>query len=207
MEPKLAKLARQLNLRNAPRSSLPAIIVMTDDQRLPDPCPALARLPHRSMVIFRHYHHPKRARIAHQVHRACRKYGHLFFVAGDIMLASRLGADGIHLPDHGQKHLANSVDLASRNNLAISASLHSLAQFRHLRPFANDLDAVILSPVFATQSHPGAGCMKRTTFRHLAALARHNGIVVYALGGINFDHLRQIKSAPVCGIAGISFAT
>jgi thiamine-phosphate pyrophosphorylase len=206
MEPKLAKLARQLNLRNAPRSSLPAIIVMTDDQRLPDPCPALARLPHRSMVIFRHYHHPKRAQIANQIRRACRKFGHLFFVSGDIMLAIRLGADGLHLPDRSQKHLATIFDLACKNHLAISASLHGLAQFRRLRPFASHLNAVILSPVFATKSHPGAGFMKRSTFRHIAALAAHNGVAAYALGGINFDHLQNIKSAPICGIAGISFA-
>ncbi|WP_085578553.1 thiamine phosphate synthase [Thalassospira mesophila] len=207
MEPKLAKLARQLNLRNAPASALPAIIVMTDDQRLPDPRPALARLPTHSMVIFRHYNHPERARMANSIRRACRKYGHLFFVASDVALAVRVKADGIHVPDHGQKHLSRLLDLACTHNFAISASLHGLAQFNRLRPFIHRLDAVIISPVFPTKSHPGAKTMPAPTFHRLAALAAQSGCAAYALGGIRFDRLYQIKSAPVCGIAGISFAT
>jgi len=211
MEPNLAKLARQLNLRNADRPpllrSLPAVILMTDDHRLADPIPALARLPLHSMVIYRHYNHPDRDKLAWRVRQACRKYGHLFFVSADIGLATRIAAHGLHLPDRAQSHLRHALQTAQSCGLMVSASVHGLSQLNRLRVFAHNIDAVIISPAFATQSHPGAKHLSHQVFNQLACLAYRAGIAPYALGGINYKHLLQLKSAPLSGIAGIGFAT
>ena len=55
MDTRLAKQARQLNMRNGgPNCPIPPIVLMTDDQRLPNPRPAIAGLPRRSIAAAFH---------------------------------------------------------------------------------------------------------------------------------------------------------
>ncbi len=207
MEPKLAKLAQQLNLRNAPDRRLSPVILMSDDKRLPDPAPALEKLPKDSSLIFRHYNDPDRDKHALALRRLCHKLGHRFFISADIASAIRLQADGLHLPGYRQKTAKTLLDRAKKHGLLISAAIHNRTQLCHMLAMPNALDMAIISPVFATQSHPGAPHLAPKDFGRMANLTAHRGIGVYAMGGIDFANLQRLDQKRICGIAGIGFAT
>jgi len=65
---------------------------------------------------------------------------------------------------------------------------------------AHQLDAVFLSPVFATTSHKGA---KPLTAVRAAFIAAHAPVPVYALGGVTPRNVALLAPA-FSGIAGIS---
>ncbi|MBM3519127.1 MAG: thiamine phosphate synthase, partial [Alphaproteobacteria bacterium] len=58
----LARLAARLKQRR--QSRLPALVLLSDSLRLPDPLPAAACLPRGAAVILRHYDDPKRPALA-----------------------------------------------------------------------------------------------------------------------------------------------
>ena len=66
---------------------------------------------------------------------------------------------------------------------------------------ARGADAVLVSPVFPTASHPGGRTLGLLRF---ARLARASRLPVYALGGISAASQRRLKNLPIAGIAGIS---
>ncbi|WP_260926565.1 thiamine phosphate synthase [Novosphingobium sp. 9] len=132
----------------------------------------LARLPRGSGFVFRHYHLSPAERLARwrELQRTARRFGHCAVFAGTMAEARRYRADGAYGPP---KRLARG-DAGLR--LITAHSLRELAQAR--RACA---DAVLLSPVFATNSHPGAPSLGPVRFRLLAARA---GLPVIALGGM-----------------------
>ena len=62
-------------------------------------------------------------------------------------------------------------------------------------------DAVLLSPVFATRSHPGGARLGPLRFRLLAAKSR---APVIALGGMNHHTARRLRSPRWAAIDGLS---
>ena len=62
-------------------------------------------------------------------------------------------------------------------------------------------DAALLSPVFATASHPDERPLGLEGFNLLAAQA---GLPVYALGGINANNAARLLSGRAVGIAAIT---
>lgn len=67
------------------------------------------------------------------------------------------------------------------------------------------VDAVLISPVFATASHPGAKTLGVVRFARLARLAAEKGLRVYALGGVTPGLVRRLAGTGTYGMAGISF--
>lgn len=210
MDATLAKQARQLNLRNGgPDCPIPSIILMTDEKRLPDPVAAIINLPRKSMVIFRHYGlNPKgRAHLAYIVRRTCRQYGHLCLIANDIALALRLDADGIHLPEyHIEKrpHTFRQIP----HDMLVTCACHSLQTLRKLALLTPDKrpDGVLISPVFATQSHPDQPGLAFSAFLQRTALCRSLGLIPVALGGIKPDNVAMLWGSGVASLAGIGFS-
>ncbi|MBU6298569.1 MAG: thiamine phosphate synthase [Alphaproteobacteria bacterium] len=182
---KLARAAAHLALRS--RAALPPLALFTDDDRLPDPLGAARVLPRGSMVVARSRDDARRAALAAAMIALARKRDLIVLVAGDPD-----GADGVHLPE---ARLRCAVDWrARRPSLLITASVHSfsaLSKAMHL-----PLDAVFLSPVFRTASHPG-----RATLSPIRAnlIARASSLPVYALGGIDAHNALLLS-----GFAGIA---
>jgi thiamine-phosphate pyrophosphorylase len=133
---------------------LPDRWLLTDTQRLPDPLPAAAALPRGSGVILRHYDWPRPQRLvlARALARLCRRHGLVLLVAGDAALALAAGADGLHLPE-GLGHLARGLRRWRRDWIVTQAAHGAGAVARAAH---GGCDAVLVSPVFPTASHPGA---------------------------------------------------
>jgi len=171
------------------------LIFLTDSKRMPDPAAAVKRLPPGSMVILRDYDSADRFALAFKLRRACRLARCWFLVAGDAQLARRVRADGLHLPEHmlgGRR--------ADRHGFAlVTAACHSR---RALRLAAcSGVDVALVSPVFATTSHPDATPLGT---RGLSRLIRGAKIPVAALGGVNLQTAKSLRGQNITAVAAIS---
>jgi thiamine-phosphate pyrophosphorylase len=165
------------------RPGLPNLYLLSDPVRLPDPHEAAARLPRGAAVLARGLAPGVLAGLA-----AIARQRHLLLVvAGDGRLALRHGA-GLHLPDRRSTAGLLPFLLARRRRpLLLTLAAHGrpgLARARRL-----GADAVLLSPVFQTASHPGAPALSPLRWAALARAAGGNakgdmGRAVVALGGV-----------------------
>jgi thiamine-phosphate pyrophosphorylase len=146
---------------------------------------ALERLPRGAGVVFRHYQLPPRARaeLFAQVRRVARRRRLVLLVAGKPLR----GADG----RHGVRAAAGSQGLVTR------PAHHRRDLVAARRAGAN---AVFVSPVFPTRSHPGAPALGRVQF---GLLIRDSGIPVIALGGMDERRARSLARLRVHGWAAI----
>lgn len=196
---KLARHAQQLRCaaRRKPGPALPALWLISDRQRSGDLRAVLGQLPKGAGFIFRHYDLQGREKYARELRRLCRQRRILFLVAGDWRLASKLRADGVHFPEAlaGKARLAR----ASLPHAILTAAAHDAAAL--IRACRAGVDAALLSPVFPTQSHPGAAGLGAVRF---ARLVRHSPLPVIALGGIHAENARRLRESGAIGVAGIS---
>lgn len=165
------------------RDPLPSLWLLTDARNDAVLGRALARLPRGSGLVFRHYHLPpaeRRARFA-QVRRLCRAHGHIAVLAGE----ARWPADG----HYGRK-------IMGRLWLATAHSAREIA-----RANLRGADAVLLSPVFPTRSHPGAATLGPVRFR---LLARLSAVPVVALGGMDRGRALALRWPCWAAIDGLS---
>ena len=164
------------------------LVLMTDD-RAADWAGAARALPHGSVVVVR-------ARTAKQRQKLARQLSGLatLLIADDPILAAQLSASGLHLP---QARMHEAAHWRARfPHWIITASAHSLRALMS----AHYLDAVFLSPVFATSSHPAARALTPVRAAFIAARAP---IPVYALGGVT-PRNAALLAPSFSGIAAIS---
>jgi thiamine-phosphate pyrophosphorylase len=190
---KLAEVAKRLNSANAP--GLPPLVMVTDAARQGDIPSAAARLPAGSAIILRDYELVERGVLAAALARIARQHGLMLLIAGDPALALAVGAAGIHLPE---ARVNEARGWRHRRNWLITAAAHSRAALQ--RAALAGADAALLSPVFATASHPGAPALGVTGFNLLAEAAP---LPVYALGGISETNARRLLGGKAAGIAAI----
>jgi thiamine-phosphate pyrophosphorylase len=174
----------------------PPLILITDRRRLSDPVSAAAALPPGSGVLLRDYDHPDRATLARQLARLCRRRYLVFLVAGDGRLAAKVGADGVHLSEAAIRR--RPLSRPARHTRFLTAASHGATGLRQAA--AANADACLLSPVFATESHPGARALGPWRF---ARLTRDATLPVYALGGLDRSNARRLLASGACGIAAI----
>ena len=178
------------------RLPLPTLWLMTDDTR-GDAAATMQAMPRGAGVIFRHYNAPDRAKIAHTLRPLAAKRGLVFLVAGDVNLAAAVKADGFHAPGR----LIHRVTAARRllPHGLITAAAHGVPGL--VAAERADVDAVLVSPVFTTASHPGAQPLGVLRF---AALATQAAMPVIALGGMTPDSFARLTGTAVSGYAAIS---
>jgi thiamine-phosphate pyrophosphorylase len=173
--------------------TLPALWLISDARNDAGLERALAALPRGSGFIYRHYHlgGPERLARFRVLRRVAKAKGHVVVLADSALTAREWGADGIYGAPRalwprraGLLHLATAHDLAE---LGLAARLGA--------------DAALLSPVFATRTHPGGGTLGPVRFR---LLARQAGLPVIALGGMNASRARALKWPRWAAIDGLT---
>lgn len=164
------------------------LVFMTDDRKA-DWAFAAARLPRGALVVVRSRDAKKRAALAQSLQGIAP-----LLIADDAELAADIGAAGLHLPE---ARIREAMHWRVRHpDWIITSSAHSLRTLMHVR----ELDAVFLSPVFATASHKGARAL---TPVRAAFITRHGMAPVYALGGVTPRNAALLAPA-FSGIAAIS---
>lgn len=161
------------------RQPLPQLWLISDARNDAALEAALARLPRGSGLIFRHYHLPPAQRLARwrALRRLAKAHGHVVVLAGDAALARRWRADGAYGP---------AAMVGRGAALLRLVTVHSLRELAGARR----ADAVLLSPVFPTRSHPGGALLGPLRFRLIAQRAC---VPVIALGGMNPPRARRLR--------------
>ncbi len=196
----ITRTARRLNAGNA---ALPfCLLLMSDQQRLPGGMEIIAALPvnlaKNVAVIFRDYEVPNREALGQEWRRITKRQGMKLLVAGDAALAKHLQADGVHVPQW-HHHQAKELRAKWPAHL-LTASCHSEDDLAMLDGVG--FDALLVSPVFPSTSHPGATAFTADSLAKITAAAT---TPIIGLGGINQYTHRQLKQTGLSGFAGISF--
>jgi thiamine-phosphate pyrophosphorylase len=152
---------------------------------LADPVTAARRLPKGSMVILRARDAIRRHALAEALRT--QTSGLILLASDDPVLADRL--HGLHLPEKRARDAAHWRAL--RPNWVITVAAHSGQGLRIAYA-----DAVLLSPVFATKSHPKTHPLTAPRAR---LMARHALLPVLALGGVTARNAPLLK-----GFAGFA---
>ncbi len=153
---------------------------------------ALDTLPRGSGFVFRHYHLPtpqRHARFKVLAHIA-RARGIPVALAGDPARARDWGADAVY---------GAPSQVAGAHGLIRVATVHSLRELGEAHRARADL--VMLSPVFATRSHPGAKALGPMRAR---LIARHAQVPVVMLGGMNARRARAMAPHGWAAIDGLT---
>ncbi len=186
----LARQAARLNVACGMAGLLPPLALLTDDERLPDPLAAARALPKGSLIVVRARDPARRAALLDAMPRDLVR-----LVADDPRLAAQ--ADGLHLP---QARAGEAGHWRARHpRWLITAAAHGTV--------AHDpyLDAVFLSPVFPTRSHPGRAALGAVRAN---AMARACGLPVYALGGIEAQNAQRLHGfAGIAAIGALAFSS
>jgi thiamine-phosphate pyrophosphorylase len=162
-------------------SDVPSLWLFTDSRRLPDPRPAVARLPRgRAGVVLRHDNDPDRATLGRDLARICRDRRLMLVVAGDARLAATLHA-GVHL--RGGRWPGPT----RHSRGLVTSSAHGLADLWR----AHNAGALLafLSPVFPTVSHPDARVLGPLRWSRIACAGP---LPIGALGGVHGGNIRRL---------------
>ena len=166
---------------------------------------SLNKLPKGSCgVVFRAYNlRPKdRLTLGYSLAQLCRIRRLLFLVAirnnNDLLLATQLCADGLHLPEWvaRQNCLAPILGWCRSHGRILTVAAHGsrgLTRGRQLHAFA-----VFLSPVFSTEKYIFVHPIGLLRFSHLCRAIQQQ---VIALGGIRFSTVRLLQHHQIIGIA------
>ena len=100
-----------------------------------------------------------------------RREGHLVILSDSTLTAREWGADGVY-------GAPRSI-YPTRTDMLTIATAHDMQEIAQANRIG--ADAVMLSPVFPTRSHPGGAVLGPARFR---ALAHHAQMPVIALGGM-----------------------
>jgi len=168
------------------RQPLPRLWLMTDERMGEMLWRALERLPRGSGVIFRHYATPDRRALFERVRKIARRRGLVLLLGGSPRAAAAWRADGAH---------GRSPHLRTTRPLIRTAPAHDARELAEVRAHA-----VLLSPVFATRSHPGGRILGTMRF---GFLARHAPARVIALGGMDARRFHRLAPLGAYGWAGI----
>jgi thiamine-phosphate diphosphorylase len=125
----------------------------------------------------------------------CHKHGARLLLNAPADVALALHADGVHLTS---TRLMACRRRPLPSTMLVSVACHGVQQVLHANRAGADL--ITVSPVLATATHPDAEPLGWARFAALAALT---DIPVYALGGMNQQHVAQAHAAGAQGIAAI----
>lgn len=181
--------------RQPGKSALPRIWLISDARNDAVLERSIKRLPRGSGLVFRHYHLPPEARRARfdRLAKLIRRRGGVIVLAGDARMARRWRADGYYGTPGG----------GAANGLIRLLTVHDMRELAHAHASAADRAAALISPVFATRTHPGGIALGVARF---ASLARLSQLPVVALGGMTRRRSLQIEAITIgwAAIDGLS---
>jgi thiamine-phosphate pyrophosphorylase len=174
------------------RQSLPDLWLLSDarnDELLPR---ALRALPRGSAFVFRHYHLDPRSRRSRfdELMPLVLEGGHVAILSGSDDEALAWGAMGSYGPPEA---------VGEAPELLRIVTVHDANEIAHAN--AAGANAAMISPVFATRTHPNVTPLGPERFHALAALAE---MPVIALGGMTFERANELGWSRWAAIDGLA---
>ena len=169
---------------------------MTDPVRTPDPVEVAARLPRGAAVIHRTFGAPDALATALALRRLTRRHGLLLLIGADEALATRVGADGLHLPE---RRVAELPRIRARHpGWILTGAAHSRRAL--FQAEAAGADAILLSAVFPSRSPTAPAPLGPARF---ARWVRSAKAPVLALGGVNASTAQRLVGTGAAGLAAV----
>jgi len=113
-------------------------------------------------------------------------------------VATAVDADGVHLASADVHAVASVRQWLNDPRKTVSVSCHNADELAQAAVCGADF--ALLSPVFATASHPGKAHLGVAVFHQLVAAA---ALPVIALGGIDADNCERLQTTNVAVISAI----
>ncbi len=188
----MARTGACLRRRAALRKPLPALLAFTDPTRTTAPGRVAEGLPRGSALVYRAFGASDALSVARNLRILTRRRGVKLLIGADEALATRVGADGVHLPER----LANRARRirARHPHWLITIAAHGSRATRRVA------DAVVVSAIFPSAS-TSAG--KPIGPLRLAQIVRRSACPVYALGGVHEATVARLLLTGVVGVAGV----
>ena len=164
--------------------ALPRVWMLSDERQGEAPEDIAARLPRNVGVVVRHYSLPLRERIA--LARRVARGGCVTLFAGSEAEARRARACGVYGVTR------------KRGALPRLYPVHGMAEL--IAAERSGAALLLISPAFATRSHPGRRTLGAVRFGLLARRAKKP---VIALGGMNDRSGRRLRALGAAGWAAI----
>lgn len=175
--------------------ALPPLLFVTDDEIVQDVAAIARNLPTGTGILLRHRDDALRASWGKSLLPVVRARKLKLFVADDFGLARLLRA-GLHCSENAKPPRRQVF------GVNITRAAHSERAMWKAKILG--ADAIVLAPVFVTQSHVGRAALGPLRARLMALRAQ---VPVYALGGINAMSARRLRGAGLAGIAAVSAFT
>ena len=169
---------------NRRHHALPRVWMLTDERQGDALWNAVARLPRGAGVVVRHYSWPEEER--HALARRLARRGLFVAFSGSEAAARRVGAQAVYGAERRRGLLPRLFPVHNRAEI-VAAERAGAA-------------LLLLSPVFPTRSHPGAGALGPLRFGLLARAAR---TPVIGLGGMTSRRFRRLWGLGADGWAAI----
>ncbi|MDQ6989886.1 MAG: thiamine phosphate synthase [Mariprofundaceae bacterium] len=112
-------------------------------------------------------------------------------------IAQAVVADGVHVDSTSIAEIPK-IKAWVQHDILVSASCHNEKELQYAQDMGADF--AFLSPVFPTQSHPGAPSLGVATF---LSLSQQVDMQVIALGGIDAHNQAQLQGAGLATMGGI----
>ena len=120
----------------------------------------------------------------------------LLIVNGDVDVAAKCGADGVHLPEQAMPVLS-ARDVVG-GGLLVGRSVHGVESA--LEAEKEGADYLVVGTIFPSRSHPGGELAGLTLLRRLRTLSTP----YLAIGGLKSANAVQAISAGASGVAAIT---
>ncbi|MFI4935731.1 MAG: thiamine phosphate synthase [Caulobacterales bacterium] len=175
---------------------LPRLLFFTDPWRTPHPERTIARLPRGAGVVYRPFGASGAFEKGQRLARIARRRGIVFLVGAEAGLASRLRADGVHLPERLARRAASLK--RARPGWIVTCAAHSTAAI--VRGRRAGADAAVVSTVFASRSASAGRPLGVIRFARMVQVAR---LPVYALGGVDAATARRLTGSGAAGLVAV----
>ena len=181
-------------------NKLPKVIVIFDDNFFDKKKFSKLKIPKKSAFLLRSYEAKERKKIAKQLLKFCKMKKLKLLIASDIKLAEDINAHGIHFPEYMMKEKKINwmiiKNIKSKKNWIITTAVHSHQAIKKAESF--NVDAVLLSPVFQSKSHPNK---KNLGINKFEKIVKKTKLPIYALGGINIKNIKFLLETDIIGYA------
>jgi thiamine-phosphate pyrophosphorylase len=182
------------------QNTLPLFLFLSDGERLKDPTSIVERLPMQCGVVLRDYENPDRLKLIQNITKKTQNRNLVMFLANS---GGEKPNKHHNEPRSNNEHWPNTAKGGQRKRSRgqlITTSAHNMGELGRANRL--NVNAVLISPVFATSSHPDKKPLNIHRFVRLARLAKTH---VYALGGISEKSINHLKKCNFSGgFAGIS---
>lgn len=136
--------------------------------------------------------------LASRLRQMTQHYHARLIIHSQADIAAAVGADGVHLSSIEIRNVAAVRGWLMDAKMTVSVSCHDAGELK--LAYEMGADYAMLSPVFPTDSHPGAAHLGMTLFNDLLAGAK---LPVIALGGISVDVCTGLKGRALAVIGAI----